>query len=546
MAGGTWQTQNKVRPGAYINVIGVPKPLSSVGDRGVVAVPMSLSWGAQLINLSAQDLIKGDSLVKVGLAYSDADALPLRLLFQGAAKAIIYRMNYTVSTKASVTIAGVATVTAKYGGAFGNNISVKFEKDTSGGSAVYALKVYINGTLKLTEKSTTLTALTGNDWVSVAYVEAASLSENTAITPLTGGKDAPAAVAASTTVANVGTVTAKESGTAGNNISVKFEKETDGGDTTYSIKTYLGETLKFTDTQATIAALSGNDLISFAPVSEPTLSESTILIALTGGVDGGIPSGALSNALSAFEQLTWNTLAAPVSESTDKSQVQQFINDLRDSQGIKVQAVCYNYSGVDNKAIINSRSSFLLSDLTAVSGLDAVYYVAGITAGASLVESNSGRVVADAVEITGGPKTHDEIVQALENGEFVLSRRTDGAIIVESDINSLHTFTPSEGYVFSKNRPLRVLDNIANDVKALFISSFLGKVSNDDDGRKIFKADLISYFNNLQSIGAIQNFDSESDITVDPGEAIDAVVVNCWVQPVDSMEKLYMKVNVEG
>ena len=39
-AGGTWQSQNKVRPGAYINVVGVPKPLGSIGDRGVVAIVM--------------------------------------------------------------------------------------------------------------------------------------------------------------------------------------------------------------------------------------------------------------------------------------------------------------------------------------------------------------------------------------------------------------------------------------------------------------------------------------------------------------------------
>ena len=50
--------------------------------------------------------------------------------------------------------------------------------------------------------------------------------------------------------------------------------------------------------------------------------------------------------------------------------------------------------------------------------------------------------------------------------------------------------------------------------------------------------------NTLQGIGAIQNFDSTTDITVYAGNAIDAVVVDLAVQPVDSMEKLYMTVNV--
>jgi len=545
MAGGTWQTQNKVRPGAYINVIGVPKPLSSVGERGVVAVPMALSWGDQVISLSAQDLVKGDSLLKVGLSYSDADALPFRLLFEGAASAIIYRTNYTVATKASVSVLGVGTVTATSAGAFGNNIAIKFEKDTSGGSPVYFLKTYISGTLQVTQKSSTLTDLAGNDWVTVAFQESPTLSTSTEVLDLTGGTDMPSAVKASVTVAGVGTVTAKTAGSAGNSLAVKFEKVTDGGDTTYNLKTYEGETLKDTSTAATIKGLSGNSYIDFAPVESPSLDADTEKLSLVGGVDGGIPSTALSSALAELQQHTWNTLAAPVSESTDKAQVKAYIKQLRDDEGTKVQAVIPQYDA-DDECIISGWNSYRLSDNSIVSVNDATFLIAGITAGASLIESNSGRVISDAIEVVSGPRTNEDIIDGLNSGKFILSRRADGAIIVESDINSLHTLTPKKGYVFTKNRPLRVLDNIANDVKALFISSYLGKVSNDDDGRKIFKADLISYFNKLQSIGAIQNFDSEKDLTISAGEAIDAVVVECWVQPVDSMEKLYMKVNVEG
>ena len=34
MAGGIFASTNKVRPGAYINFKSVPKPMSSVGNRG--------------------------------------------------------------------------------------------------------------------------------------------------------------------------------------------------------------------------------------------------------------------------------------------------------------------------------------------------------------------------------------------------------------------------------------------------------------------------------------------------------------------------------
>ena len=39
-------------------------------------------------------------------------------------------------------------------------------------------------------------------------------------------------------------------------------------------------------------------------------------------------------------------------------------------------------------------------------------------------------------------------------------------------------------------------------------------------------------------------FSADDDIEVLPGEAVDAVVVNLYIQPVDSMEKLYMSVTL--
>ena len=45
MAGGTWLSQNKTRPGAYINFKAVPKSKMTVGDRGIVAICLPLSWG---------------------------------------------------------------------------------------------------------------------------------------------------------------------------------------------------------------------------------------------------------------------------------------------------------------------------------------------------------------------------------------------------------------------------------------------------------------------------------------------------------------------
>ena len=83
-------------------------------------------------------------------------------------------------------------------------------------------------------------------------------------------------------------------------------------------------------------------------------------------------------------------------------------------------------------------------------------------------------------------------------------------------------------------------------MKLLFNRSYLGKVSNNEEGRAVFKGDIASYLDTLQKIGAIQNFDASTDIEIWQGDDIDAIVVGLWIQPVDSMEKLYMTINVRG
>lgn len=439
-AGGTFQSQNKVRPGAYINFVGTPKALSSVGERGVVAIPMSLGWGAQIIELTANDLVTGASLEKAGVLLTDAGALNLRLALQSCKKAIIYRLNAGTATKATKTVAGL-TVTAAEGGVFGNSIEFSVEKNDD----VFTVKTYAHNILKDTQSVTSVSGLVDNAFV------------------------------------------------------------------------------KFEAAEGVWAA--------------------SARAALTGGADGEEVTD-ISEALAALENYQFNILAITQTDSSTKAQAVSWIEGLRNDQGVKVQVVLSEYSG-DSEAVILTQQGYRLEDGTEISKAQAVLAVASLEAGATLTESLTGAVIPDAIAITDAPTAHDDIVTALNGGKLVLSRRGDGAIIIEKDINSLHTFTPAKGYIFSKNRPLRVMDQIGNDVKSLFNKSYLGKVSNDENGRNIFRGDLASYFRQLEAMGAIQNFQMD-DLIVLAGNDTDSVVVQLYVQPVDSMEKLYMTVNVIG
>lgn len=47
MAGGTWTTQNKVRPGAYVNINSTGNVGTSESTNGIMTLPLSLDFGPE-------------------------------------------------------------------------------------------------------------------------------------------------------------------------------------------------------------------------------------------------------------------------------------------------------------------------------------------------------------------------------------------------------------------------------------------------------------------------------------------------------------------
>lgn len=453
-AGGTWTVQNKQRPGAYINFVAAPKPLDSVGDRGVMTACLPMTWGpsGQLITLYGEDLLNGKSLAKVGCTAVDTDeSLPYRLALTGSYKALLFRAD-TGGTKATNVISpGVLTANAKHTGTTGNSVSVVItaDKPTTGQYTVDILFKLIQ------QESFVVSALADfsdieSEWVD--FVVPASPSST----------DVPVTAGVVLADGTNGTVT---------------------GETTYP---------------AYFAAVNGEQ---------------------------------------------WQCMAINTSAAVG-SQVTAFIKLLRDTRGKKVQAVIYDYTDADYEGIISVNQGFKTAQDTVTVDLFPLY-VASITAGANVNESNTARIVESAVSITN-PVAEEDIEEALKEGKFLLSYRQDGAVCVEKDINSLHSFTVDKNYAFSKNRVVRCLDYIGNTTALVFNRNYCGKVDSNDVGRNLYKTELISMMDRLRGIGAVQNFQGTSDITVLPGNGVESVVVDMLVQPVDSMEKLYMTVNVDA
>jgi len=163
MSGGIWTSQNKVRPGAYINFESESTGVTTTGERGIATLAMNLSWGdaSKLIEVTMEELLNGKSLAKIGLISTDAAALLPRLALQNASVLKIYRLN-GAGTKATLRVDDF-TATAKYGGTFGNKIAILVTQTATTG--VYDVQTYANGYLVDSQKVSTLDELVANDFV---------------------------------------------------------------------------------------------------------------------------------------------------------------------------------------------------------------------------------------------------------------------------------------------------------------------------------------------------------------------------------------------
>ena len=137
------------------------------------------------------------------------------------------------------------------------------------------------------------------------------------------------------------------------------------------------------------------------------------------------------------------------------------------------------------------KNGVVLADGTALTPKQTVAWTAGATAGANLNESLTFRAYDDAVDVNGR-LTHTETEVALRNGEFVFTASSNRAL-VEQDVNTFRSVTPDKARHFAKNRVVRVLDGIANDMKRIFESYYIGKVNNNEDGRSLFRSQCVTY-----------------------------------------------------
>ncbi|MGN7945810.1 phage tail sheath family protein [Bacillus sp. 22446] len=448
MNGGTFTPgTEKKRPGIYFNFKTTAQQRITLGDRGTVALPITMSWGEPktFISISGiEDLNK-----KVGLNIDDKSLLLFREAKKKAQTILLYRLNEGEPAKAQIS--ENFNVLANYGGQKGNEV-----------------------TIQVTE-----------------------------------------------------------------NVLDSSKRD---------VVTYVGTDIVDKQVVTDVKELKQNKYVSFSGEGEVTI---TAGVTLSGGKNG-VPSVADYTAfLEAAETEYFDVIALPNNTSEQlKATFVAFIKRLRDDQGRKVQGVLANYPA-DHEGIINVTSGVLLEDGTEITPAKATAWVAGASAGANFNQSLTF------VEYEGAVDTlerldNDQVEYRLSQGEFLFTfDARDRTVSVEKDINSLTTYTTEKNKTFAKNKIIRVLDAINNDLTRELKDLIKLRKANgndipaSDDGLQLVKTLITQYLTQLQDGSGITGFDSETDITIALNEDRDGFLIDLAVQPVDAAEKFYFNVEVK-
>lgn len=441
MAGGTWSTQNKVRPGVYIRFGAGNSDALAIGERGTVAICEALNWGPDSTVMTIEAGMDTTAL----LGYPINSLTFLREMFKGTnrtdapKRVLLYRKAATSAAKATKTI-GNLVATAKYNGTRGNDITIQIVSNVD--TSDYTVNTIVSGVIMDSQNGTTVASLSDNDWVVFS------------------GSGALAA--------NAGT-------------------------------------------------------------------------ALTGGANGTEASTADATFLTAIEAYDFDILAYDGTSSTVMAAYVTFVKRLAEENGKYSQLVCANATAPDTRYVINVVSGVKLEDGTTLTANQVVWWVAGAEAGAKYNESLTYAQYPGAVEVSS-PLTNNQMIAAINAGKLALDG-VNGVVRIETDINSLVTYTADIGKVYRKNRVMRLCNSLANDIYSQFSQSFIGVVTNNDAGRERFKAAIVGYMIQLQANEGIRDF-NPADVEVLPGTEIDAVVINLSFYALDAVEKIYMTVTV--
>lgn len=180
LGGGTFVTQNKELPGAYINFISAASANSALSDRGIATMPLELDWGidGEVFEVTNGDFLK-DSLKIFGYDYTHSKLKGLRDLFLNTQTLYAYKLT-SGGKKASNDFAE-----ALYCGIRGNDLKIIIQTNADD-NTLFDVKTMLDTTIVDEQTVASAAELKTNDFIK--FKASATLAV-TAATPLTGGEN---------------------------------------------------------------------------------------------------------------------------------------------------------------------------------------------------------------------------------------------------------------------------------------------------------------------------------------------------------------------
>lgn len=327
--------------------------------------------------------------------------------------------------------------------------------------------------------------------------------------------------------------TAKYAGIRGNDLKYVVSANLDDEDKK-DVVLYMGTVKVDSQTVAKASDLVDNNYVVYNKEAELTDTAGT---PLTGGTNGGELSGATyQSALDKLESYNFNALVCPSKESNIISLFVAYTKRLRDEVGVKFQTVVYQ-TLADYEGIVSLENSVEGDDEIAL-----IYYTGGIIGGCAVNKSNTNRLYNGELVVLC-PHTQSELAAGQLAGKFMYHKVED-EIRVLSDINTFVSVTTEKNEDFSSNQVVRVMDQSANDIATIFNTKYLGMIQNNKVNRMAFWNDIVTYRKQLETIGAIEDYNTD-ELVVEQGDRKDSVVVTEVVKPTVAMEKLYMTIVIE-
>lgn len=325
------------------------------------------------------------------------------------------------------------------------------------------------------------------------------------------------------------TVTSKHPGTAGNKIKFVAEKALDD---TFDVEVYMG--VELVEEKTGITAVT--DITSDYVTVTGTLTE-TAGITLEGGTNGTETNGSFTSFLEAVETLkNINAIGYMGTDNTVKELFVMTTKRIRDNIGNKIACVLPGYPQADHRSIYSVKNGVVIDGRT-LTNAECVPFILGAVGGVNVSTSLTYFTYAGASTATGD-LTDDQQIEALKNGE-ILFFNDDDVVRIMQDVTTLKTYTEENPKLYRKGRPSRTVDSYDKDIDSN-LKQYIGKVNNNNTDRGIIKTVVFNLAVSYEEQGAYENVVID-DFEVEIGEERDAILVKYAVQPLDSIDKIYLE-----